>query len=73
MNDLEDDFWLVWSDRSIPVGLEPRYRHTGERSAETEAERLASIHGGRFYVCHVVSYVEAIKARHVPLRQPPPF
>ncbi|WP_144154488.1 hypothetical protein [Paraburkholderia sp. BCC1885] len=53
----EKAFWLVWS----PTGVRPpKYRHATERSAVTEAERLAREHRGQLFVV-----LEATVARRV--------
>lgn len=39
-------FWLVWN----PRGENPSHRHQRLKSAKDEAERLARLHGGEFFV-----------------------
>ena len=47
-----DDFFLVWN----PDGTNPRFRHSTQTGALTEAKRLAAISPGQdFYVLHAVS------------------
>jgi hypothetical protein len=50
-----DPFWMVWSER----GHAPTYKHDSNRSATSEAERLARTNPGeRFYVLRAMRYVE---------------
>lgn len=44
-------FWLVWR----PNGSNPSFRHPTETSAVREAERLAKLHGGEFFVLKMTS------------------
>lgn len=39
-------FWLVWN----ADGRNPQYRHSTEKAATTEAERLARLHPGQTFV-----------------------
>lgn len=49
-----NQFWMVWN----PANNQPRYRHTTEADATTEAERLAREHPGDVFVV-----LEAVAAR----------
>lgn len=64
---LVNTFYLVWN----PVGNNPTMRHSTKLSATQEAERLASIHGGVFFVVEALSVSSRTNVTTEDLVHPP--
>lgn len=50
----DETFWMVWSERTH----ETHVRQGNEAKARSEAERLARLHGGKFYVLQAIGVAE---------------
>jgi hypothetical protein len=63
----EAKFWIVMSAANGPS---PRpYRHERKFSARIEAERLARMHGGKFYVLEAITATERKDIETVVLKE----
>lgn len=66
----EDCFWMVWN----PAGHAPTHRHTSERSAVNEAERLARANQGAEFFVLVASHKRCVDAmQRIRLTEEMPF